>query len=158
MTIPLEQIMCSSIAIFVSVTKWLMIWYDMWLLFGMYYYGSCEFVLQKLLLLPELNDNSTTDTDSDPVSRSCSPNVMPTLKLVNDELISVSGHESFLNGVVPRIKVNSLTASWTYVRTDDFLNSYFNFFNSQDKNKLVLEDINFTVDQVRCSSLHTVIV
>jgi len=76
---------------------------------------------------------------------------MPTLELVNEELMDDSGHESFLNGVAPRIKVNSLTASWTYVRTDSFLNSYFSFSNFQDKDKLVLEDINFTVDQVRCS-------
>jgi len=76
---------------------------------------------------------------------------MPTLELVNEGLVNVSGHESFSNGMVPRIKVNSLTASWTYVRTDSFLNSYFSFSNFQDKNKLVLEGINFTIDQVRCS-------
>ncbi|XP_065919842.1 ATP-binding cassette sub-family C member 4-like isoform X2 [Dysidea avara] len=88
--------------------------------------------IQKLLLLPELG-NTITGTDSDPVkttSRSCSPNVMPSLKLVNEEVTNDSGHGSLSNGVTPRIIVNNLTASWTH-----------------DIEKVVLKDINFSVDQ-----------
>ena len=72
--------------------------------------------LQKLLLLPELNINSITC--SDPVkttSRPCSPNMMPPLKLANEEVTTDSGHESLSNGVTPRIIVSNLTASWTHV-------------------------------------------
>jgi len=75
-------------------------------------------VMQKLLLLPELGD-AITGRDSDPVkttSRSCSPNVMSPLKLVNEEVSNNSGHGSLSNGVTPRIIVNNLTASWTHVR------------------------------------------
>ncbi|XP_065919840.1 ATP-binding cassette sub-family C member 4-like [Dysidea avara] len=88
--------------------------------------------IQKLLLLPELGDR-ITGTDSDPVkttSRSCSPNVMPSLKLVNEEVTNYSGHGSLSNGVTPRIVVSNLTASWTH-----------------DREKVVLKDINFSVDQ-----------
>ncbi|XP_065919844.1 ATP-binding cassette sub-family C member 4-like isoform X2 [Dysidea avara] len=88
--------------------------------------------IEKLLLLPELGD-IITGTDSDPVkttSRSCSPNVMPSLKLVNEEVTNDSGHGSLSNGVTPRIIVNNLTASWTH-----------------DREKVVLKDINFSVDQ-----------
>ncbi|XP_065919562.1 ATP-binding cassette sub-family C member 4-like isoform X2 [Dysidea avara] len=88
--------------------------------------------IQKLLLLPELGD-TITGTDSDPVkttSRSCSPNVMPPLKLVNEEVTNDSGHGSLSNGVTPRIIVSNLTASWTH-----------------DREKVVLKDINFSVDQ-----------
>ena len=49
---------------------------------------------------------------------SCSPNVMPTLELVNEEMISDSGHESLPNGGAPRVTVNSLTASWAHVRKE----------------------------------------
>ena len=78
--------------------------------------GCCN--LQKLLLLPELGD-TITGIDSDPVkttSRSCSPNVMPPLKLVNEEVTNDSVHGSLSNGVTPRIIVSNLTASWTHVR------------------------------------------
>ncbi|XP_065902754.1 ATP-binding cassette sub-family C member 4-like isoform X2 [Dysidea avara] len=51
-------------------------------------------------------------------------------KLVNEEVTTDSGDGSFSNGVTPRIIVNNLTASWTHARE-----------------KVVLEDINFTVDQ-----------
>ena len=81
----------------------------------MYNY-SC---LQKLLLLPELSGTAVTGTDSGPVkttSRSCSPNVMPTLELVNEKLINHSGHELLPNSRAPSIMVNSLIASWTHVR------------------------------------------
>ncbi|XP_065919849.1 ATP-binding cassette sub-family C member 4-like isoform X2 [Dysidea avara] len=88
--------------------------------------------IEKLLLLPELG-GTITGTDSDPVettSRSCSPNVMPSLKLVNEEVTNDSGHGSLSNGVTPRIIVNNLTASWTH-----------------DREKVVLKDINFSVNQ-----------
>ncbi|XP_065919884.1 ATP-binding cassette sub-family C member 4-like isoform X2 [Dysidea avara] len=88
--------------------------------------------IEKLLLLPELGD-TIPGTDSDPVkttSRSCSPNVMPSLKLVNEEVTNDSGHGSLSNGVTPRIIVNNLTTSWTH-----------------DREKVVLKDINFSVDQ-----------
>ena len=71
-----------------------------------------DVILQELLLLPELGD-AMIAADSDPVkatSKSCSPNVMPPLKLVNEE---VTGHG---NGVTPKIIANNLTASWTHVR------------------------------------------
>ena len=74
-----------------------------------------DVILQKLLLLPELGDAKIA-ADSDPVkttSKSCSPNVMPPLKLVNEE---VTGHGSLSNGVTPKIIANNLTASWTHVR------------------------------------------
>ena len=78
------------------------------------------FVLQQLLLLPELSDSAITSVDGDPLktSRSCSPNVTHTLELVNEELINLSGrHESLLTELVTaRISVNSLTTSWTHVR------------------------------------------
>ena len=76
--------------------------------------------MQKLLLLPELSGTAVTGTDSGPVkttSRSCSPSVMPTLELVNEELINHSGHESLPNErATARVSVNDLTASWTHVR------------------------------------------
>ena len=69
-------------------------------------------------MLPEISDSAISN--SDPVkttSRSCSPNVMPTLELVNEVMVNDSGHESFSNGVnQARVAVDSLTASWTYVR------------------------------------------
>ncbi|XP_065882473.1 ATP-binding cassette sub-family C member 4-like isoform X2 [Dysidea avara] len=89
--------------------------------------------IQKLLLLPELGD-TITGNDSDPVkttSKSCSPNVMPSLKLANEEVNEeVSEHGSLSNGVTPRIVVNNLTVSWTH-----------------DREKNVLKNINFSVDQ-----------
>ena len=71
-----------------------------------------------LLLLPELYDNAITDTD--PVtttSGASSPSVMPTLELVNKELINDdSRQELFSNSIdQPRVSVNGLTASWTHV-------------------------------------------
>ena len=71
---------------------------------------------QKLLLLPELGNNSITY--SDPVnttSTSCTPNVMPPLKLVNYEVTTDSGNRPLSNGVTPRITVSNLSASWTNV-------------------------------------------
>ena len=76
-------------------------------------------ILQKLLLLPELSGTAITGTNSDPVkitSRSHSPNVMPTLELVNEESIGDHEHESLPNTVSAKILVNGLTASWTHVR------------------------------------------
>ena len=76
-------------------------------------------MLQTLLLLPELHDVTITGTNSDPVktaSRSCSPNVMPTLELVNEEMVNDRRHESFSNGIdQTKVSVNGLTASWTHV-------------------------------------------
>ena len=77
-------------------------------------------MLQTLLLLPELHDVAITGTNSDAVktatSRSCSPNVMPTLELVNEEMVNDSRHESFSNGIdQTKVSVNGLTASWTHV-------------------------------------------
>ena len=72
-------------------------------------------ILQKLLLLPELGDTISGHTDSGPVkttSRAGSLNVMPPLKLVNEE---VTVHGLLSIGVPPRIIVNNLTASWTHV-------------------------------------------
>ena len=41
---------------------------------------------------------------------------MPTLELVNEEMVNDSGHESFSNGINQvRVSVNGLTASWTHV-------------------------------------------
>ena len=77
-------------------------------------------LLQTLLLLPELNDNmALPDADSDPVKqgrRGSSPNVNPALELVNQEMVSDSGHISSSNGFEnAKVSVNSLTASWTDV-------------------------------------------
>ncbi|XP_065917654.1 ATP-binding cassette sub-family C member 4-like [Dysidea avara] len=95
--------------------------------------GSVSWSLQHLLLLPELDD-TITGKDSDPVnttSRSCSPNVMSTLKLVAEEVTNDSRCSSFSNEVTPpRVIVNNLTASWTH-----------------DREKVVLKDINLRVDQ-----------
>jgi len=81
--------------------------------------------LQKLLLLPELGDAcAIIAADSDPVkrtSKSCSPNVMPPLKLVNEE---VTGHGSLYNGVTPKIIANNLTASWTHVRAYNLYSTF----------------------------------
>ena len=79
------------------------------------------YVLQQLLLLPELSNIAITSDGSDPLkttSRLCSPNVTPTLELVNEELINLSGrHESLPTELVSaRLSVNSLTASWTHVK------------------------------------------
>ena len=75
--------------------------------------------LQKLLLLPELGDNAITGTNSDPVKtsgRPSSPSVIPTVELVNEEMGSNSGYQSFPNTVnQARVSVNGLTASWTVV-------------------------------------------
>jgi len=71
---------------------------------------TLNFTIQKLLLLPELTDNSITDTDGDPVSRPYSSKVMV---FVNKQLINYITFSK----VTPRIKVNGLTASWTHVRT-----------------------------------------
>ena len=53
-------------------------------------------------------------------SRSCSPNVMPTLELVNEEMVNDSGHESFSGVNRVRVSVNGLTASWTHVSLIDY--------------------------------------
>ena len=76
--------------------------------------------MQKLLLLPELCGTAITGVNSDPVkttSGSCSPNVMPTLELAEE----YSGHETLPNSKAPSIIVNSLIASWTHVRSDNFM-------------------------------------
>ena len=71
---------------------------------------------QNLLLLPELSNNTITYSDEvKTTSRSCSPNVMLPLKLVNEEVTTDSGDGSLSKGVTPRIIVNNLTASWTHV-------------------------------------------
>ena len=65
-------------------------------------------------MLPEISDSAISN--SDPVkttSRSCSPNVMPTLELINEEMVNDSGLYGVNQG---RVTVDSLTASWTYVR------------------------------------------
>ena len=62
--------------------------------------------IQKLLLLPELSGTAIIGTNSDPVSatnRSC--------ELINDD-----GHELLPNSGAPRVIVDDLMASWTYVR------------------------------------------
>ena len=82
--------------------------------------------LQKLLLLPELSNN--TITYSDPVnstSTPCSPNVMSPLKLVNNEVTTNSGHGSLSNGATPRITVSNLIASWTNVSHYAYKNLIF---------------------------------
>ena len=75
---------------------------------------------------------------------------MPTLELVNRELINDSRHGSLSNEVTSRVTVNGLTASWTHVRMTASFTMCFNC-NLQDNDKLVLNDISFTVDQVRHS-------
>ena len=41
---------------------------------------------------------------------------MPTLELVNEEMVNDSRHESFSNPIdQARVSVNDLTASWTHV-------------------------------------------
>ena len=76
-------------------------------------------------MLPELSGTAITGTNSDPVkttSGSCSPNVMPTLELVNEKSIGDHGHESLPNTVSAKISVDALTASWTHVRLHEDLN------------------------------------
>ena len=57
--------------------------------------------------------------DSDPVkttNRSCSPDAVPTLELVNKELINDGWQGSLSNRVaMATLSVNGLTASWTHV-------------------------------------------
>ena len=68
-------------------------------------------------MLPEISDAAIIN--SDPVkttSGSCSPDVMPTLELINKEMVNDSGHEPFSGVNQARVAVNSLTASWSYVR------------------------------------------
>jgi len=77
-------------------------------------YCTLPYNSQELLLVPELNTNKITYSDKT-ISRSCSPNVMPPLKLVNEEVTTDSGHGSLSEGVAPRIIVSNLTASWTHV-------------------------------------------
>lgn len=74
-------------------------------------------MLQTLLLLPELRDVAITGSDSDKTtSRSNSPSVMPTLQLVNEEMTTDSGHQSFSNDIdQARVSIKGLTASWTHV-------------------------------------------
>ena len=76
-------------------------------------------MLQTLLLLPELGNVAINDTNSDPVktsNRPSSPGVMPTLELVNGEVVSDSGYQSFPSTEnQPKVSVNGLTASWTDV-------------------------------------------
>ena len=84
-------------------------------------------------MLPELSNIAITSDGSDPLkttSRSHSPNVTPTLELVNEELINLSGrHESLPTELVTaRLSVNSLTASWTHVKNHDNYFSNFDFF------------------------------
>ena len=80
-------------------------------------------------MLPELSGTAITGTNSDPVktaNRSCSPNVMPSVKLVNEEynIINDGGHESCTNGAVcTRISINGLTASWAHVRSRNSSNN-----------------------------------
>ena len=74
--------------------------------------------MQKLLLLPKLNDNEISDINNDPIkenSRTCSSNVMAAHHLVNDELIN--NECGLLSNKLDsaRILVNGLTASWTHV-------------------------------------------
>ena len=41
---------------------------------------------------------------------------MPTLELINEEMVNDSRHESFSNGIdQAKVSVNGLTASWTHV-------------------------------------------
>ena len=68
-------------------------------------------LLQKLLLLPELDGNSVTGMDGASDGRLSFTNMIPTLELVND-----GGHGLTSNGGAPRIKVEGLRASWTHVR------------------------------------------
>ena len=77
--------------------------------------------------------------------------MVPTLELVNK-----SGHGSLSNGGASGIKVNGLTASWTHVRKLYYFIKFLLLINLQDKEKFVLEDINFTVDQVKYSTPYTV--
>ena len=72
-------------------------------------------------MLPELSNIAITSDGSDPLKttiRSCSPIVTPTLELVNEELINLSGRHELLPTelVTARLSVNSLTASWTHVK------------------------------------------
>jgi len=79
------------------------------------------FPIQKLLLLPELNDIELNDINSDQIkenSRVCSSNKIPTNNLVNNDLINNNECGLLCNEVVSaRIIVNGLTASWTHVNT-----------------------------------------
>jgi len=71
--------------------------------------------------MPELMDITITNinTNGEPIKtnhRTCSSNVLPTHKLVNNELID--NNELSCNEVSSaRIIVNGLTASWTHVNT-----------------------------------------
>ena len=100
--------------------------------------------IQKLLLLPELSGTTVTGINSEPVEatgRSCATH---TPELVNEELIGEN------NKGASSVAVHCLTASWTYVRYSSII--IVTSFNFQDKEKLVLDNVNFTVDQVRCST------
>ncbi|XP_065914062.1 ATP-binding cassette sub-family C member 4-like isoform X2 [Dysidea avara] len=82
--------------------------------------------IEKLLLLPELGNTMATET----TIASHAGYVMPPLKLINEEIITSSGLGSSSNGSPHRIIVTNLTASW-----------------SHEREKLVLNTINFTVDK-----------
>ena len=78
--------------------------------------------LQKLLLLPELSNSTITYSDPvNTISTPCSSNVMPPLKLVNNE---DSGHGLLSNRATPRITVRNLIASWTNVSAYVYKNLY----------------------------------
>lgn len=73
-------------------------------------------MLQKLLLLPELDDKITDSNDDNDklatAGQSYSFNAMPVLNQINEELINDG---SLPSRVVPRIMVNNVIASWSQV-------------------------------------------
>ena len=78
---------------------------------------NCKSLIQKLLLLPELTDIAI-NTNNDLIettSRTCSSNVMPTHKLVNNELINDECGLSSNEVASAKIIVDRLSASWTHV-------------------------------------------
>ena len=80
------------------------------------------------MLLPELSSTALAAiTDVDPLvtstSRACSPDVVPTLELVNEEMIDDNiKHGPSSNEIAPaRLSVNHLTASWSHVKNNNCL-------------------------------------
>ena len=77
------------------------------------------YLLQKLLLLPELSGNAITSTNSDTVKQASKlyvTNVMCTHELANKETSYSNAHGLSSNDIfTARISVSELTASWTNV-------------------------------------------
>ena len=73
--------------------------------------------MQKLLILPVLTEILNCD-GLKTTNGLCSNSMMPTRKLIDEELINESESRILRNKVVlPRVLVSGLTASWTHVST-----------------------------------------